>query len=90
MSVSFGCKCPERQKPIKDRNWVVFQRYCNHSAFSGYHRTPSDYSSVGCNTCGTWGRTKAAYVAQLRDGEYIPPGIVTHRQTNTGAWPPGQ
>lgn len=66
MSVSFGCKCEERKKPVQDRNWGVIQRYCNHSAFNGWHRTPSDYSTVRCFTCRAIGRTKAAYVSELR------------------------
>lgn len=35
------------------------QRLCNHSAFNGYHYTPSDYSSIRCMTCGWHWRTKA-------------------------------
>jgi hypothetical protein len=68
MSVAFGCKCPERKKPVRERNWVVTQRYCNHSAFNGYHYTPSDYSTVVCLSCRRSGRTKAAYVYELKDG----------------------
>ena len=78
MSVSFNCgsptafldrtrECPERKKHVRDRNWVVSQRMCNHSAFNGYHYTPSDYSTVRCKSCGAVGRTKADYVALLRD-----------------------
>ena len=47
--------------------WKVVDRYCNHSAFSGYRCTPSDYSSVKCMTCRTHWRTKAAYVSSLPD-----------------------
>ena len=72
MSTSFGCKCGERKKPVKDREWEVTQYMCNHSAFNGYHRTPSDYSTVVChgktadgNTCTGCGRTKADYVTEL-------------------------
>ena len=70
MAVSFGCKCPERDKPVADRAWVVIDRRCHHSAFSGYHRTPSDYSTVHCRCCRAVGRTKAAYVDQLPDGTF--------------------
>jgi hypothetical protein len=67
MSVSFGCKCEERKKPPEKRKWVVLQRNCHHSAFSGYHKTFSDYSTVMCKACGTTGRTKAHYVYSLKD-----------------------
>jgi hypothetical protein len=68
MSVSFNYKCKERDKPVEKRAWFVLQRYCNHSAFNGYHLTSSDYSTVHCIKCGAIGRTKAKYVALLRDG----------------------
>lgn len=67
MSVSFRCHCPERRKPIAQRNWGISQRKCNYSAFSGYHYTPSDYSQVHCLSCLATGRTKAAFVDKLPD-----------------------
>jgi len=67
MSVSFGCKCKERLKPVEERNWVILQNHCRHSAFDGYKWAYSDYSTVHCLTCGTCGRTKAKYVDYLRD-----------------------
>lgn len=67
MSQSFGCKCPERAKPMAERAWFVIQRNCHFSAFSGYHQTFSDYSTVVCQSCLAMGRTKAAYVSVLRD-----------------------
>jgi hypothetical protein len=51
-------------------SWVVIQRQCNYSAFSGYHRTPSDYSGIRCRSCNRYWRTKAAYVRALPDAEY--------------------
>lgn len=48
-------------------SWVVTQRNCNHSAFNGYHETPSRYSTVKCLACGHKWRTKAAYVSTLPD-----------------------
>jgi len=66
MSGGTACKCEEKKKDISARNWVVFQLKCNHSAFNGYHRTPSDWSSVGCNNCHATWRTKSAYVYQLK------------------------
>lgn len=69
MSVSFGCRCPERRKPVGQRRWVVIARRCNYSAFNGCHYTPSDWSEIYCLTCGALGRTKAAYVAGLLDAK---------------------
>ena len=69
MATPFGCKCPERRKPVKQRKWVVITRNCNYSAFNGYRRTFSEYSLVYCPECQALGRTKAAYVDQLKDGE---------------------
>jgi hypothetical protein len=66
MSSPFNCKCPERKKPVLDRDWVIEQDRCNHSAFDGYRWTPSDYSTVRCLSCGRVGRTKAKYVLDLR------------------------
>jgi hypothetical protein len=65
MSVSFGCKCKERKKPIKDRDWSIRQYMSHHSAFSGYKYTPSAYSELVCNNCSVTGRTKANYVGEL-------------------------
>lgn len=67
MSCSFNCKCGERKKPIAERRWRIIQYMCNHSAFNGYHRTPSDYSTVVCDApgCTGCGRTKANYVFEL-------------------------
>lgn len=45
----------------------VLTRRGNHSAFSGYRFTPSDYSSCRCLTCGAYWRTNAAYVDALPD-----------------------
>ena len=49
--------------------WVVVQRRYNESAFSGYRRTPSEYSEVRCTVdrCTSVWRTKAAYVDELPD-----------------------
>lgn len=69
---SFNCKCGERKKPIGERKWEITRYRCNYSAFNGYHRTPSDYSTVVCNAidengreCTGCGRTKAAFVDEL-------------------------
>jgi hypothetical protein len=77
MAVSFNCKCAERSKPIEQRRWVVIRRKCNYSAFNGYKYTPSAYSEIYCQACGGIGRTRAAYVDQLRDGEIMPPDADT-------------
>lgn len=60
MSGGTVCKCDPKR-------WAVIQRKCNHSAFNGYHRTPSDYSTVVCLDCGRPWRTKAKYVDKLPD-----------------------
>lgn len=67
MANGFNCRCGERSKPVAERNWAVTQYRCHHSAFSGYHRTPSEYSTVICLNpgCHGVGRTKAAYVDEL-------------------------
>lgn len=43
----------------------VVQLKCNHSAFNGYHETPSDYSGVICLDCGHFWRTKSDAVFKL-------------------------
>ena len=67
MSATFNCRCAERHKPIAERNWRVLQYRCNHSAFNGYHYTPSNWSTVACYGpgCTGCGRTKAKFVEQL-------------------------
>jgi len=69
MSQGTACQCPEREKPVKERAWVVWMRRCNYSAFNGYHYTPSDYSAVKCRACGANWRTNAQFVDDLKDGE---------------------
>ena len=63
MSGGTFCRC---EKPDR-RNWRVTQRNCNHSAFSGYHFTPSDYSAISCLLCHSSWRTKAGYVDSIPD-----------------------
>ena len=64
MSHGTPCRCTETDKK---KNWVVWQRNCNYSAFNGYKRQYSDYSRVYCEKCQMTWRTKAAYVSQLPD-----------------------
>jgi hypothetical protein len=64
MSGGIACTCPG-DRAERMRNWRVMQYKCNHSAFSGYQRTPSDYSSIACLGCHRTWRTKAAYVDEL-------------------------
>jgi hypothetical protein len=71
MSTGFECHCEERQKPLAERNWRVTKRNFHTSAFSGYRRTYSDYSTVLCLSCMRIGRTKANYVTGVKD---IKPG----------------
>jgi len=71
MSQGIACKCPERNRPLDVRRWVVLQRNANCSAFNGYRRQCSDYSSVQCHSCGHVWRTKANYVYSLKDGQNV-------------------
>lgn len=66
MSGGHACNCEERKKPAEDRNWVIIDYKCNFSAFNGWRRTASDYSSVRCVECGRAWRTKSNYVNKLR------------------------
>lgn len=56
-----------RQDMIDLKHWRVLTRYGNHSAFSGYKFTPSDYSSIKCLVCKATWRTKAGYVVDLQN-----------------------
>lgn len=67
MSGGRSCKCLERDKPFAKRAWRVLAYRCNHSAFNGYRRTPSQYSAVTCLACQASWRTKAGYVDSLKD-----------------------
>jgi hypothetical protein len=55
-------RCPR----CKSKRVSVRQRYCNHSAFNGYHRTPSRYSGVRCDDC-LWPWRTLASVTSLPD-----------------------
>lgn len=68
MSGGEACKCPERQKPIRERLWECWDYKCNHSAFNGYHWTPSDYSAVFCTVCEKLWRTKAGWASEIHQG----------------------
>lgn len=70
MTSGVFCRCDERHKPVRLRSWVIIQRKSNHSAFNGYRWAPSAYSQVHCLQCLAVWRTKAAYVAQLEDGNF--------------------
>lgn len=65
MSSGRMCICPKDKDHGERKNWRVIQYCCNHSAFNGYHRTFSDYSTVWCDKCRQAWRTKAAYVDEL-------------------------
>ena len=56
-------RCPK----CRSANVKVSHRMHNHSAFNGYHRTPSAYSEVHCLCCRYSWRTKADYVPGLPD-----------------------
>lgn len=65
MSGGYICKCEEASKPIFERAWRVVQYRCNHSAFNGYHYTPSAYSAIVCDRCHSSWRTTAPYADTL-------------------------
>lgn len=75
MSGGIACNCLSAlcgqaavaKKKFRQQYWRVTARCCNHSAFNGYHRTWSDYSEIVCLKCGSRWRTKAKYVATLRE-----------------------
>lgn len=82
MSGGRACRChvdatepgqPARLAPIGETEekrrsfWIVLQRRQNHSAFNGYHYTPSAWSSIFCTRCRANWRTKARYVIDLPD-----------------------
>lgn len=83
MSGGYACEC----KPQDRTKWQVMQRLCNHSAFSGYHYTPSDYSSVTCTVCGRVWRTKADYVATLPDYLRASPVVKATPSEQPQTWP---
>lgn len=67
MSGGYACICKRRYAAdFRAKFWRIVQFMCNHSAFNGYHKTSSDYSSLRCLNCGRYWRTKANYVYTLR------------------------
>lgn len=67
MSGGPACQCAEAKAPLLTRRWVVVMYRYNRSAFNGYRHTLSDYSEVECTRCHRRWRTKALYVAHLKD-----------------------
>lgn len=63
MSGGIACTCPAPERAL--RPWVITRYKHHHSAFNGYKKTPSAYSSIQCIKCGHSWRTKAAYVESL-------------------------
>lgn len=64
MSGGPACSC-KGKKEDRLKNWIVITYRCNYSAFSGYRRTPSDYSLLECTKCKRVWRTKSSYVATV-------------------------
>lgn len=64
MSGGIFCSCSKESK-VHRIGWRVSHRLHNHSAFSGYRHTRSEYSEVVCDNCGHRWRTKALYVRSL-------------------------
>lgn len=68
MSQGQFCTCGRDLRTDKE-DLIVLALKCNHSAFNGYRRTPSNWSEVRCIRPGCHGiwRTKSDYVYQLPD-----------------------
>lgn len=62
--MKLGCRCDGDKAQVR-KHWAIIDYKCNYSEFSGYQKTPSDYSSVTCSKCGAAWRTKAGYVDAL-------------------------
>lgn len=73
------CRCGHR------RAWRVWTRNGSYSAFNGYRFVSSDYSTVACEReeggCDAVWRTKANYVATLRDSDNVG---VERREVESG------
>jgi hypothetical protein len=59
----YGCQDPGFHRA--GGNWKILHWQHNHSAFSGYRETNSDYSEIVCLECHRTWRTKAEYVNTL-------------------------
>ena len=68
MSSYTVCTCGRKRGDYTDL--VVIARRSNHSAFNGYHFTPSNFSHIVCTRKGCCGnrRSDAPYVENLPDG----------------------
>lgn len=66
MSKEAVCMCQGTLKE-KMKYWKIHTYKGNNSAFNGYKFTPSDYSSISCERCKMYWRTKADYVISLRE-----------------------
>ena len=85
MSGGWMCQCPAyhnagsaaAKKKYGQQHWRVTQYKCNHSAFNGYRKTPSQYSEVQCNVCGHRWRTTGAYVETLSQATNEELGILS-------------
>lgn len=78
-----ACNCSERKRPLpsdlpagsneRPRQWFVWTRHSRHYRSPGpLGSTWSRYSTVHCNVCGGYWKTKAPYVDKLQDCEYFP------------------
>jgi hypothetical protein len=69
LAVKFSCRCPEKnEREFRKQHWKVLQYKFNKSAFNGYRKEESDYSTVQCDVCGSVGRTKGKYVDEIYFG----------------------
>lgn len=63
----FHCRCPERLKALKDRNWIAIER---RSGGPRRGKEPIKYTLVHCRSCGATGTTRAPYADELPDGTF--------------------
>lgn len=61
------CRCPERQKPIEQRDWHVLDRGMGELGYNGRGYVLSEMCAVDCWACGASWYTRAKYVMWLRD-----------------------
>ena len=66
------CICEELIRPVEKRNWIIFDRKCNHPGFVEHNHTPLHvihpeiFSLILCRSCGFSWETKAYYANKIK------------------------